>query len=105
MLPFLPQLEEFFVALLEMLFETQSQKYFLMEIALKSIGCSIYLHFECYSPSQYSIHKPPNLSLSPVSMRVLPDPSTHSCLSACPSIPLSWEPTQDARGSPPSDTL
>ena len=47
------------------------------------IGHFTYLHFKCYLHSMFSIYNPHIPSLPyPDSMRVLPQPSTHSCLTA-----------------------
>ena len=46
------------------------------------IGYFIYLHFKCYPPPWFLLHKPPIPPPSPTSMRVLTYPPTHSCLTA-----------------------
>jgi hypothetical protein len=51
----------------------------------------IYLHFKCYPPFQFSLHKPPNTSfLPPSSMRVLTHPPIHPLPSHLPGISLHW---------------
>jgi len=45
------------------------------------IGYFTYLHFKCYPPSKFPLCKPPIPSpIFPASMRVLPYPPIHSCL-------------------------
>ena len=53
------------------------------------IGYFIYLHFKCYPPLQFSLHKPPTLLPSPASMKSAP-PIAHPLLPQRPSVPLSW---------------
>ena len=59
----------------------------------------MYLHFKCYPHSQFvPLEVPYPITPSPVSVRVCPDPPTHSFLPALSfNIPLHWdiEPSSD----------
>jgi hypothetical protein len=65
------------------------------------IGYFIYLHFRCHLLSQFSLHKLPFLSPTPVSMMLFRHPSIQPCLPQHSSIPLHWVilPPQD-QGAP-----
>lgn len=53
------------------------------------IGCFIYLHFKCYHPSRFPLHKPPIPCPSPCLYEGAP-PSIHPLRPHHPSIPLHW---------------
>jgi hypothetical protein len=50
------------------------------------IGYFIYLHFKYYSLSQFPSANPSSLLLPPASMKMLPHPPTHSCLTTLASF-------------------